>query len=155
MPTDLISLDSAIVVTGLSKRTLWRRVSDGHIRKAGEDHRGRALLAVTEVLPLMRSPLGPEDGPLLVRADGGEADSQADVAAIFHARQDFESAVYWWRQAAEQGHADAMQWLGRCYAAGEGLEKDEHLAVMWISKAASRGHAIAIAQMAQLLGRCA
>lgn len=151
MGTKLISLDAAIVVTGLSKRTLWRRVSDGSISKAGEDNRGRVLLSVEEVVPLMRSHLSSTDRAVLVEADAGDSDAQADIAAVFHSHGCFDVAIYWWRLAADQGHADAMQWLGRCYAAGEGLERNPHLALMWISRAASQGHKIAAAQAAELL----
>lgn len=155
MTTDLISLDTAIVVTGLSKRTLWRRISDGALRKAedgpGNSGGGRTLLDARDVLPLMRAPLSAAETALLIEADAGRADAQAEMGAVFHRIGEMKTAVYWWQLAAAQGHADAMQWLGRCYAAGEGVEQDENLALMWISKAAAAGHAIAAAQMAGLL----
>lgn len=153
MRAEFVSLDASIVVTGLSKRTLWRRVSDGALQKAGEDARGRVLLYVDEVIRLMHAPLSMEDGLLLVKADAGDADAQADLAISFHERHEFDVAVYWWQLAAEQGHADAMQWLGRCHAAGEGVQKNETLAMMWISKAASSGHQIAAQQLTGLLQR--
>ena len=61
-----------------------------------------------------------------------------------------EAALYWLRAAAEQGSAEAMQWLGTAHAAG-GTERDEQLAVMWIAKAAALGHPIAKRQLEGLL----
>ncbi len=44
-----VSLDTAAVVTDTSKRTLWRRVSDGSIARCGTDERGRTLLALDDL----------------------------------------------------------------------------------------------------------
>jgi TPR repeat protein len=45
------------------------------------------------------------------------------------------------RQAAEQGHADAQYNLGVCYALGKGLEKDEAEAARLYAHAIAQGHA--------------
>src|SRR5574337_118744 len=92
-----------------------------------------------------------ETQALLIKADGGDAVAQAEIGTVFHRFGNARTAVYWWQLAAAQGVADAMQWLGRCHAAGEGVERDENLALMWISKAAAAGHAIAGAQLQGLL----
>lgn len=101
----------------------------------------------------MRTPLSAQDTALLIEADGGDAGAQGQIGAVFHGLGEMKTAVYWWQLAAAQGDADAMQWLGRCYAAGDGVEQDERLALMWISKAAAAGHAIAAAQLDGLLHR--
>lgn len=44
-----VSLDTAAVVTDTSKRTLWRRIGDGSIKRSGTDERGRALLALDDL----------------------------------------------------------------------------------------------------------
>ncbi|MBS0318396.1 MAG: sel1 repeat family protein [Proteobacteria bacterium] len=105
------------------------------------------------MLPLMRVPLSADETALLIEADAGHAKAQGELAAVFHRLGEMKTAVYWWQLAAAQGDADAMQWLGRCHAAGEGVEQDERLALMWISKAAAAGHAIAAAQLDGLLHR--
>ena len=46
-----------------------------------------------------------------------------------------------YKNAAEQGDADAQYNLGVCYANGTGVEKDEQKAVEWYQKAAGQGHA--------------
>ncbi len=62
-----------------------------------------------------------------------------------------EAALYWLHAAAEQGNAEAMQWLGTAHAAGGG-EQDNQLAVMWVAKAAALDHPIAKQQLDGLLG---
>lgn len=49
-------------------------------------------------------------------------------------------AVHWYRQAAEQGEADAQLYLGVMYAQGRGVPDDFVLAYKWTSLAAVRGH---------------
>lgn len=111
------------------------------------------MLKAGDVLALMRTPLPADDTALLLRADAGDAEAQAVLGAVFHGIGELHTAVYWWQLAAGQGHPDAMQLLGRCYAAGDGVPQDEHLALTWISKAAASGHVIAAAQMEGLLHR--
>lgn len=50
-------------------------------------------------------------------------------------------AVKWYRKAAAQGDAEAQNYLGTCYAQGEGVPKDMVEAVKWSRKAADQGYA--------------
>ena len=50
-------------------------------------------------------------------------------------------AVKWFRNAAEQGHADAQFMLGRCYSTGEGIESNQEEAKKWYEKSAEQGNA--------------
>lgn len=43
-------------------------------------------------------------------------------------------AVVWYQRAAEQGDAEAMRHLARCYENGEGVEKDPAQASYWFSQ---------------------
>lgn len=153
MPTAKLSLDASSAMTGLSKRTLQRRIAVGQIRKLAEDARGRTMLEAADILALLDKSLAAEDVALILNADAGDVEAQSEAACVFHELDHQEAAVYFWRLAAEEGNADAMQNLGRCYASGEGVGRDDNLAVMWISKAASMGHPIAQAQMQGLLQR--
>ena len=117
---DMISLDAAVAITGISRSTLWRRVTDGRIGKGGKDARGRALLVLADVLPLTEVPLGKDDLPVLLQADAGAAEAQADMGALFYVAGAEKAALYWLNEAAAQGHADAMQWLGIAHYAASG-----------------------------------
>ena len=87
---------------------------------------------------------------MLRQADAGDAPAQADMGAMLYVAGARQPALYWLHAAAEQGSAEAMQWLGTAHAAG-GTERDEQLAVMWIAKAAALGHPIAKRQLEGLL----
>ena len=50
--------------------------------------------------------------------------------------KDFAEAAKWYREAADQGHADAQKSLGVMYAAGNGVPQDGVEASKWLRKAA-------------------
>ncbi|MCJ7601185.1 MAG: sel1 repeat family protein [Desulfobulbaceae bacterium] len=54
---------------------------------------------------------------------------------------EYSDAIIWYRQRAEQGHADAQYYLGLMYALGKGLPRDYKKAAMWFRKAAEQGYA--------------
>ena len=149
-----ISLDAAEVITGISRRTLWRRVGEGALASSEKDARGRTTLELDGVLSLVQENTGvvfnAEDADMLLQADAGNAEAQADIGAMLYVEGAREPALYWLHVAAEQGNADAMQWLGTAYAAS-GSEQDNSLAIMWIAKAAALGHPIAKQQVDGLL----
>ncbi|MEZ5608765.1 MAG: hypothetical protein R3E52_17060 [Burkholderiaceae bacterium] len=158
MPT--LSLDAAVAITGISRSTLWRRAGDGALTKGDKDARGRATLALGEVLGLLRATggvaLAADEVAALQRADAGDARAQADMGALFYVAGAERAALYWLNEAAAQGNGDAMQWLGVAYAApggktAEQQAQDDNLAVMWIARAAAQGQAVAQRQMAGLL----
>ena len=116
-----LSLDAAVALTGISRSTLWRRVTDGALAKGDKDARGRATLALADVLELLRDAgladaLGTDDLPVLLRADAGDAEAQADVGALLYLAGAERAALYWLNEAALQGSAEAMQWLGTAHA---------------------------------------
>ena len=162
-----ISLNTAAVLTGRSLRTWQRRIEEGLVPRLGD---GRALVPFDAVAPELALTLTPEDVDVLVRADQGDAAAQADVGALFalaaldEARGQAGSrpaslargggsimpALHFLMQAAEQGEADAMHWLGVLHAAGLAGDGDA-LALMWVAKAAAHGHVIAQRQLAALM----
>ena len=155
LDTRTLSLDAAVALTGISRSTLWRRAADGALAKGEKDARGRATVALGAALALMREStrvrLSDEDVAVLLQADAGDAPAQADMGALLYVAGAREPALYWLRAAAEQGSAEAMQWLGAAHAAAHG-EQDDKLAVMWLAKAAALGHPIARRQVEGLLG---
>jgi TPR repeat protein len=151
MRMDAISLDATIAITALSRRTWWRRISQGAVNRVSDDERGRAMLSWVEVMQHICIPIESEDLVYILRADAGQADAQNDIGQLFSIAGKHESALYWLRHAVQQDHPDAMQWLGSCYLRGAGVPRDENLGLMWIAKAASHNHTIAQAQINSLL----
>ncbi|HEY2256400.1 MAG TPA: hypothetical protein VGI11_12245 [Variovorax sp.] len=148
--TTPISIQAAIAITGLSQRTWWRRIEDGTVRKDRPDARGRARIALEDLIELVDCRLSAEDKAVLALADAGNADAQADIGEMFFVEGRHQAGRYWLELAAEQGNANAMQCLARCYLSGEGVPKNEHMAMRWLAEAAARGHAIALGQMQAL-----
>jgi Sel1 repeat len=65
-------------------------------------------------------------------------------------RNDFQHALVWLRQAADQGHAGAQGMLGVMYEEGEGVKRDYPQAVMWFRKSADQGVAAAQADLGMM-----
>lgn len=152
-----ISLDTAIVVTGISKRTLWRRLTDGVIARMENDERGRAMLAFEDLLPLLRIPVESDDYELFIHADGGDAHAQNDLALLFLEADQPAIALHWLLAAVTSQQSavsvDAMHNLATLYIEGTGVPRDENVGLMWLAKAAAHGHVIAQKQMAALTQR--
>ncbi|MDR0233276.1 MAG: hypothetical protein LBI31_00450 [Zoogloeaceae bacterium] len=150
----IISLETTIALTGLSRRTVWRRIAEGAFRKVELPETGnaktgaaRTWLDMSGVLRFADLELDATKTDLMERADHGDADAQLEAGQFFYEMERFEAAFYWFSLAANRNSADAMTMLGRCYAEGIGTKKEEELALMWIAKAAARGHPIAQKQM--------
>ena len=146
----VVSIDTAVAITALSRRTWWRRISEGTVRRVINDRRGRAMVYLNEVESYICIPMKPKDLAVILRADAGDADAQNDIGQLFSISGKHEEALYWLQHAARQDHPDAMQWLGRCYTSGDGVPQNDNLGLMWIAKAASYGHVIAQAQINSL-----
>ncbi|MBR5213143.1 MAG: sel1 repeat family protein [Akkermansia sp.] len=77
------------------------------------------------------------------------AQDSSSVAEVCHQGleyfkiKEYEKAVSCFREAAEQGYADAQCGLGYCYALGEGVAQNQSEAVKWFRKAAEQGYAAA------------
>ncbi len=156
MKQQAISLDTAVELATVSRRTLWRRVQEGKVGRAGLDVRGRALLVLDDLRALLAIRLEDEaDARLLVDADQGSSEAQNELGILCLEQSQPLLAVYWFNQAAEQGHADAMYHLSRLYlhgfdqlGGGACLAQNASEAFVWLSKAALQGHAIAGEQLA-------
>lgn len=148
-----ISIDSTIILTGISKRTLWRRLADGQLARQGNDERGRTMISLRDLIALLLVPIDPSDYELLINADTGHADAQNDLAQLFLDADRPDIALHWLKLAVEQNHADAMHSLATLHIKGIGVPKDEAAGLMWLAKAATQGHSLAKAQVAALHSR--
>jgi hypothetical protein len=78
-----INLDAAVWVTQLSKRTLWRRLSEGQITRQDNDDEGRTMLTFEDIVPMLCIPVAQQDYDLIVEASAGDAEAQNNVALLF------------------------------------------------------------------------
>ena len=145
-----INVEAAVWITQLSKRTLWRRLSEGQITRQANDDEGRAMLTFEDLVPMLCMPVAPQDHDLIIEAAAGDADAQNDLALLFLDAEKLEFGLHWLTLAADQGHPDAMHNLSKLYIQGSGLPKDNSLGLMWLAKAASLGHIIANEQITAL-----
>ncbi|NEX23098.1 sel1 repeat family protein [Thiorhodococcus mannitoliphagus] len=147
-----ICLNTAISITGLSRRTLWRRIGEGGVATLGTHGPGEETrLSLDDVLPLSSLPLKQEDRSLILAADDGDAESQCCLALVFFTAHQPAEAVRWLTRAAKQLYPDAMCYLGRCYLSGEGIERDDDAGILWLSQAAAKGYPLAQQLMRFLL----
>lgn len=170
-PPYAVGQNTAAALTGRSLRTWQRRVEQGLVERLGE---GRTLVPFAALLPELTVVIAPANLPLLVRADQGDADAQAEMGALCALqalatpaavvareqeggeRTGTAAALYFLQLAAEQGSADAMQWLAVLHASGTGRgegdgSSGEALALMWLGRAAAHGHVLAREQLAGLV----
>lgn len=145
-----ISLDTAALITDVSKRTLWRRLDDGQISRQENDSRGRAMLTLSDLVPMLCVSVDPEDYELLTDADAGNADAQNDLAQLFLDANRSDIATHWIQLAVDQEHPDAIHNLAMLYIKGIGVGRDRTKGLMWLAKAATLGHPIAKQQIATL-----
>ena len=145
-----ISLDAATIVTQVSRRTLWRRLSEGRITRQADDEAGRTMITFENIVPMLCVPMTLEDHELLIEAASGDAEAQNDLALLFLDANKPDIGLHWLTLAANQDHSDAMHNLSRLYIKGIGTPKDDSIGLMWLSKAASVGHVIADQQIKAL-----
>ena len=83
----------------------------------------------------------------MLRAYEGDREAQFKVGVLFTNNQfdppDFEQAVYWYKQAARQGHILAQYNLGHQYLQGVGVTANERTAMQWWAQAAQQDHQLA------------
>ena len=145
-----INLEAAVWVTQLSKRTLWRRLSEGQITRQAHDDEGRTMLTFEDLIPMLCVPVASEDYDLIIEASAGDAAAQTDLALLFLEADKPDLGLHWLTLAAEQGHSDAMHHLSKLYIQGSGTAKNDNLGLMWLGKAAALGHVIAGEQVTAL-----
>lgn len=66
--------------------------------------------------------------------------------------KDNNQAIFWFRQAAEKGHPDAMHSLGAMLLAGEGGAKDALQSLQWFKRAADKGQLDSMSEMGRSYG---
>lgn len=151
----VINIDTAALLMGVSKRTLWRYLSDDRFTSLPKDADGRAMLLVTEVAERCKFRLQAGDGnpdtddhALLALAEQGDAAAQTGFAVLLLEQDMHELALHYLQLAAAQEYADAMQQLANLYQSGTGVVQCLDTALAWRCKAAALGHPVAREQLA-------
>jgi TPR repeat protein len=84
-------------------------------------------------------------------ANGSNADSGEDLGWLpiegFGTATDFTKAAYWYRLAADQGHAEAQYDLARLYSDGKGVPRDQTQAFKLLQLSAAQGFAPSAARL--------
>ena len=83
----------------------------------------------------------PDLDELIQKAKQGSVPAQSSLGAIYLFREDYASATYWLRKAAEQGQQTAQKNLGLLYYDGVGVNQDYEEALKWFRKSAEQGYA--------------
>jgi TPR repeat protein len=78
---------------------------------------------------------------------GNDVDAAHEIALTYEyghhgVENDVIAAALWFKEAAEEGHIEAMSELGLCYELGCGVEQNDEEALDWYTKAANLGHII-------------
>ena len=66
-------------------------------------------------------------------------------------KKNYDEAVRWYALAGQQGNADALYQLGRCYEAGRGVKKDKKMAAAYYLKAQEAGNTLATPYLQKIL----
>lgn len=76
-----------------------------------------------------------------------ECRSPAEEAQAAYRAGKYQDALAIWTNLAEGGDADAVAWIGACYANGDGVDVDDAEAMAWYMRAAEMGNPLAQANV--------
>ncbi|MGC8536625.1 MAG: tetratricopeptide repeat protein [Rhizomicrobium sp.] len=78
-----------------------------------------------------------------ILSNSNDAEEQFQLGHTYYSKQAYQDAAFWFRRAADQGHAEAQLSLGFLYQIGRGVPQDYAMDAYWLRKAADQGHAMA------------
>lgn len=110
-------------------------------------------IALVTLVPLLTACEASPDNALLQQAKSGAPAAQYELAQAYSDLQQYEKAVHWWKQAAEQGHAPAQIDLGLMHQIGVGTPQDLVEAQRLYLAAAEQGNASGLHNLAYLYRR--
>ncbi len=120
---------------------------------------GALASSCTAPLPPPSPPLpdGSAVSELLTRAHGGEPEAQNQLGIHYSEsqglQQNYQEAKYWFKKAADQGHAGAQVNLGTLYSLGQGAPFSDPMAMFWFQKAADQRNPLAFAKLGMMYER--
>lgn len=146
----MLSARTAARLTGRTGRTLQRWCEEGTLPSVAVNGKGKRMIPVDALAPLLPLPLDDALRGLLGRAEGGDGEAALALGLMLMEAGKPALALAWFQEAAEAGNADAMHWLYQAYFQGLGTPRNRTLGIKWLAEAALRGHAIALHQIEQL-----
>lgn len=141
---DMITITTAASISSVSKRTLWRRISDAALSATSRGARDQTMLNIDDVLPLCVLEGAGEERALIIAADRGDPEAQSDLAMMLLEQGQAERAIPWLARAAGRFYPDAMYTLGRCLLTGEGVAENRTEGADWIQRAGRQGFHLAM-----------
>ena len=72
-------------------------------------------------------------------AEDGDVHAMHKTSVIYYEQDDYDNAFYWAQQAALNGDAAMMDFVGVCYQQGLGVEKDSAKEYLWFLRSAESG----------------
>lgn len=114
-----------------------------------------AIAAMAININVNAQDLEDKNDSLMSLALAGDVQAQLKLGYDYYyaySSEDYEpnypEAVKWFTLAAEQGNAEAQNYLGRCYQYGYGVDKDYKKAMQWYTRAAEQGESQAQSALA-------
>ncbi len=86
---------------------------------------------------------------LFVFSGSARADQLQDGIAAY-SRKDYEAALKLWQPLADQGNAEAEEYVGYLYEYGDGVKQDFTEAVKWYRKASDQGNSLAERRLGEM-----
>ncbi|KAF9915629.1 hypothetical protein FBU30_001860, partial [Linnemannia zychae] len=84
---------------------------------------------------------------IMAKAANGDLSAQVTLGGFFqqgiNVQQNFQTAIYWYLEAANQGYPHGQRRLGYLYQQGTGVPRDYSVAMAWFRMAADQGDASA------------
>ncbi|WP_148039452.1 tetratricopeptide repeat protein [Acidithiobacillus sulfuriphilus] len=146
----MLSARTAARLAGRTCRTLQRWCEEGALPSVAVNGKGKRMIPVDALAPLLPLPLDDGLRTLLGRVEGGDGEAALALGLMLMEAGKGAPALAWFQAAAEGGNADAMHWLYQAYFQGLGTPRNRTLGIKWLAEAALRGHAIALRQIEQL-----
>ena len=91
---------------------------------------------------------------VLNKAKTGDVNAQMKLGLLYYSgvglEKNYQSALHWFKIAAEKGHPGANYMLGKIFLSGIGVKTDIPLAVQYLEKASENGDSSAQAILGQL-----
>ncbi len=76
-----------------------------------------------------------------------DSDAMMQLGDVYNEMKEYESALEYYKMAADKDNAEAMNMIGIYYDRGNGVEKNKELAFEWYLKAAEAGSSIGMANV--------